>query len=753
MAEAKVKQSLPDELSDEEIQALERDSMPDELSDDDMAKLEASQPEKGFLESYVLPPLEYIDRFTGAPARQALSVGLEKGPLEGISAGLSQFGAPTEGVPSGKDIAMKTGVSDEDLMRKYWASEGASPESLEGQPSLSAADIAGLGIEIGADITNLIPMAGALKKGAQALKGASKASEVSKPVMQVGKEGASRISGPSATLISETVPIAPKEDGWLKASYKDIANALSESVNPKFRAQYAKDVELSLENGINPTLLPSAVKYGKETYLAKTEQVRMQGPGGEKASSKFLEGRQQVRDAIDRKVVQISNGAAPLDDVGAGNAIREGYNTAVDDLFQKNDVRYRTISENNPDLKIPQSVGYDLATGIQELRNEVEQQLMFAPSRAEKARNEEALYALDRITENLKSVGHTAGGRSFKNLVNQLQAVGRVAFKEVEPIVGMAQIDKKLMKDVYELLQNATIDSVGALDKGLKSDLVKSNQEMSKFFKTQEPIIKAIQNANVSPEKVFQQIVKSGDSTRISAIKELLKDQPQVLNSLKASFLDGLKVFDQEGNFSFARMNSTILNDDKVQRVFKTLFDEKEIKQFKDLVRLGADFGEMKLNSSGTAVFGAMSKPDEFVYNMMKMRKLEDTLKGRAKFPEGAPLQEAQAVKQQAESMYPQMDMTLVFGKQIDIPPNMRPTVAEKIKSMPGGMAKKAKLISDMAKTGRLLIDPELFQGFASEPEPTPSPSPSPFVEGMESGALKKSKDPMDWTKKRNIKQ
>lgn len=136
-----------------------------------------------------------IDSYTGAPTRAAVSAA-QKGenPIPAFS---KQFGEDPGIAPTGKDIAMKAGLSDQGTVSMTAADRQAFDEKhnpgfanamkkagikYEDLQSPSPAAVAGVGVDLGADVTNLIPTIGALKS----LKGAEAASESTKVAAKSG---------------------------------------------------------------------------------------------------------------------------------------------------------------------------------------------------------------------------------------------------------------------------------------------------------------------------------------------------------------------------------------------------------------------------------------------------------------------------------------------------------------------------------------------------------------------------------------
>lgn len=154
---------------------------------DDLPPPNRAESDLGFLASAA----RAIDSYTGAPVRKAIGTLQEgKGISSALSQGMSQFGENPDLAPSGKEIALKAGFKDEPL-NKGRVSFGIAKAGLPmddaypmNQPS--AADVVGLGVEMGADITNVLPVGKIVQGAGKIASGGAKAiSNFAKPISKV----------------------------------------------------------------------------------------------------------------------------------------------------------------------------------------------------------------------------------------------------------------------------------------------------------------------------------------------------------------------------------------------------------------------------------------------------------------------------------------------------------------------------------------------------------------------------------------
>jgi hypothetical protein len=118
-----------------------------------------------------------VDSYTGAPARAAIGAAQDgKGFGGAMSALANQFGEDPSRAPTGGDIRRKAGYDfgDESIIHpdsKLAKVLGKIPSTMLANYVLTRAspnDVADVGIESAADLTNLIPVGGIVKRGAKA---------------------------------------------------------------------------------------------------------------------------------------------------------------------------------------------------------------------------------------------------------------------------------------------------------------------------------------------------------------------------------------------------------------------------------------------------------------------------------------------------------------------------------------------------------------------------------------------------------
>ena len=139
---------------------------------------------------------EFIDTYTGAPARAA--IGAAQRGENPLSAGYEQFGEDPSQAPTGKELAQTAGVPDNalsEVIPSFFTEDDKEAEKWfkfkkGGMADVTASGAAGLGLDIAADPTNLIPG----KAVTAGLKGVKKGvDKAGKAIGAVGKTGAKAI--------------------------------------------------------------------------------------------------------------------------------------------------------------------------------------------------------------------------------------------------------------------------------------------------------------------------------------------------------------------------------------------------------------------------------------------------------------------------------------------------------------------------------------------------------------------------------
>jgi len=527
-----------------------------------------------------------VDRLTGAPVRAGIDEAMAPGaPFEGLAGAARrvasrvgrQYLEPAETAPTGKEIAAKAGFSTEaNLLAPFKDVTGANVKA-------SPAGVAGFGIDVAADPTNLIPgrtLAGAgAKVGVvgvgMAAKGTAKAVDAA-----TGMKAASRLVGATG----------------------DVKKAASETFqavfNPKQALDFGEMVAIAQRNGIDPRLLPEAVEFGPDSIVSRVGRARAEGPLGQPHIEKFRAGQESVRKATEAKIGQIAGGP-PLTRQDAGSLIRRAYDERVSEFLGQFEDTYSKVGQRHPGLQMP----YEIQSRLADTLNDVE---AFAQRRLSHGITGEQ-QSQARSLMNASRALQNANG-SYQGTLEVLRNLGDAAYKS-KTALSLDPPDVKRLRELYGKVSDALVDTVAATEgPEVAKALRANNQQMSQFFGDKSVLDGIVGNKMLSDERVFDAVITSGDSKKIAALRSILG--PEELQRLKGSFLDSLLAPDLNGEWSFPRLESA-LKSPRGRQVLENLFEPAEVKEIVDLVRLGDRFGDWKLSSSGSSAGLVLSNMKE----------------------------------------------------------------------------------------------------------------------------------------------
>lgn len=563
-----------------------------------------------------------IDSVTGAPTRAAISA-VQKG--QGASGALrgfiDQFGGDPSKAPTGAKIAEQAGVSTKSYgdRLKELEPKGLSkdspfrlPEPVKGA---SPADVVGLGIDILADPTNLIP-------GSLIAKGAAK-----------GVKAGAKLAG-KAALTAGKVAISPFAEKTAVKVAGNIAKgsklAFDKLFNPKVSESYEELAAIARKNGIDPDTLPESIEFGENSLISRAARTQREGILGEVGAEAFQDSLRNVRDVTDAKIAEIGRGTV-LDPVEAGNFIRQSYDEAFDEFFSTIDTSYNQVVRQYPGLRITGSSAEKLNSAL----NGIEK---FAKGRVSRGIHKIHSVQGTSLLNAVKAIRN--GNGSLKQTVEALHDIGETAFKPQNTLAAIpadVQRMRKLYGDITEAIHE-TIKRDVPNGESISGALRINNQRMSQFFGDKSALEKVIGNRNVAPENVFKSLIMSGDTRKIQALKNILG--PERMQQLKASALDSLIKRTDEQDFSFRQLRNAMRNK---QTVLKELLAPDEAKEISELVRLGDAFGLQNLSTSGSSAGNTIRGLKENIGDAVFNEAFVEGMKNRARSSLRAP--QAPAVK------------------------------------------------------------------------------------------------------------
>lgn len=583
------------QLSDEELEQIAQgESAPQRApqsdidmsgySDEDLQRLASGQ-EPNFLQKAgnralegVIWAGEKIDSYTGAPTRAAISaVQNDRDPMAAFA---WQFGEDPKNAPTGKDIALKAGASDDAENSTYDKYLKPAVEGIKSNPIMgpvarvvdavydraSDADMAGFGIDVAADPLWAVP-------GGQAATAVRNAGKGAKVAGRVTNTAVRKIPGVGSTL------------DLVGDSAKNTSRAINKMFSPRQADDFKDLVKIAEKNGIDPKMLNESVEFGENSFLSRASRHRAESVTGEKYLQKHQEGINAIREATQKKVAQIGGGSIPSK-VEAGETLREGFDKGVDAFFKSHDVTHNRLVQAVPGAQISPE-------GLSKINSKLNGMEKWAKGRtqrgftnAQRAQGEQILRAIDAVKR---------GNGSYKQTVEALRDIGDVAFKTVHTAADVPP-DVKKFRELYFTIDEALIDTAGKLaGKPVAQELRATNKAISKFLTDKSVVAKTVMNKRIAPEKAFQSLVVNGDTKTIASLKRILPERE--FKQLKGAFVESLIKRNVDGEFSFKAVHNALRNK---KNVLGVLFEADEIREIDELIRLGSRYGDPVLSYSGT---------------------------------------------------------------------------------------------------------------------------------------------------------
>lgn len=387
--------------------------------------------------------------------------------------------------------------------------------------------------------------------------------------------------------------VLSKESGSMpigdQTAFKDAAvsakNRIKSFWNPEVDPKFKDFVDIAKKNGIDPNLLPESVRFGPDSSASRAARSLAEGRFGEESLKKFNSGLDQVRKAYDKKIYQYAKGA-PVDEVTAGNLLRDSYDQGVTKFFDQMDITHNTVMKMVPDLKMTDKALGNIESSLNGVEKFAKGRLERGVTKTQKVQAEQLLGAVQAIRN---------GNGSYKQTVEALRDIGEAAFQTKNSMADIP-VDVQKMRKIYNDLNEGLIDSVRSqLGDDVAGSLVNNNRMMHEFFGDKSLVSRVLGDKSIAPEKAFQSLILNGDSQRIAALKKVI--DPEMWNYLKGAVLENIAKRDPEGGFTFKQLYNSMRNK---KSALSSIFSQDELIENAGLVRLGDRFGAPVLSSSGT---------------------------------------------------------------------------------------------------------------------------------------------------------
>lgn len=550
---------------------------------------------------------KFVDSYTGAPTRAALNAGINGN--NPISAFGQQFGEDPSSAPTGKEIATNMGF-DNTTGNVY-----TNPKTgITSRSETSNAGVVGLGIDLGADISNFVP-AGAIVKGV-AKGGLKVASKVPGFALKGSVAAIDLASGTShASNIAETT-----------SKYIDrVVESTKSHFNPKVAEDFGSFTDIAKANGIDPSILPETVEFGKSSSIAKKSQHLAEGPGGDPFQAKYFEAHGAVENAMDKHLTNISGGASIPTDIEAGNALIEGHNNGIKAFFDQDMITHKKVINSNPGMVLTPEALKNIQSKMKGLKNHA----TGLSRRGTSAQIAEAKSFLSGDAGLIERSLDKNGNLSYKRGAELLTNIGNEAFQKV-PFGSKPPANQVAMKDLYFSIRDSMYESSAhVLGPEAATELAMNNTIISDFLKDSGKVAKIFEG-NLAPEKLFERVA-NGDSNQINALKEILS--PEDFSKFKGALLNKTIIRNAEGAPLYKR---TLANLAKKKSSLSIALQPEETKQFADLLRLGDRIGQPVLNTSSTHTASRFDVK-KFAENIidggvgeLELEKLKEIARGKA---------------------------------------------------------------------------------------------------------------------------
>ncbi len=542
------------------------------------------------------------DKYVTAPARSVVMEEIQHG-LSGkpISAFKKQFGANPATAPTGQDIVESLGVPN----RPVTSGEGsllrhAFPALSLGHDLLPDAtrnaidkttisQAAGKAADIGIDplLLGAGPISGAKAIGTGVKNAASLLKSGGGLALNAGIKGADLLAGSNkatqaAEGVKDTYQIA-------KASAEAVANTLRDTFRPKQAADWPKFEAIAKKNGIDPSILPESVEFGRGSAIDSAARARREGLAGQPHHDTFLDANSKVQNAFDTTLSKAAGGPV-LDPTNAGVSLRSGYNEGLRNFFDSMDLTHDKILDYAPGLYVDRDAMATVASKVNGIEKYAKGLIARGIDDADQTQGRYLLNAVQQI--------RNANG-SYKQMTEALRSIGRKAFGPSVP--GQIPHDIEKLRELYFSTDEALLNTVRKhVNPDFADELSANNAAMSAMFKNKDQVAHIIADSGVAPENAFQRVVLNGDTDQIAALKQILS--PEEFAKQRAAFVGNLIKREPDQSFNFNQLYSALRNK---QPQLDAWFSgdpagAEQLKSMLEQIELGKRFGKEVLSTSGT---------------------------------------------------------------------------------------------------------------------------------------------------------
>lgn len=532
---------------------------------------------KPVLENVVAPIGRAIDSIGGAPTRAAIGAYQDnKSPIDAFA---NQFGEDPSKAPTGKDIAIKAGISEKSISDVVPSLYNESGEGWRlqrgGWADPSAAGTAGFGVDIVADPTNFIPVGAVAKEvgklGVGAGKGVAKAGgKVAIATLEGAAKGADLATG---SKFASGALDAAKDTG------EALSRSISDFVSPSRASNWESVIGAAERQGIDPSNLSESLEFGPNSFISRQSRQLAEGKTGQDLLEKHNAGLSQIEGKLDSRLNEMSGGRAP-EKFEAGEIVQRGLDDFRNQVFGKDDITYQSVMKYAPGLMIDRDAWAAINSKLVGLERRAKAMAMRGPGEI-RSQGEGLLREIEQF-KNVKP--------SYKQVVEYLQDLGSVAFPDGSL---RGKFNTQPYQDLYFALREGLVDTVEKhVSPEFANELKANNARYSEYLDN----YKATGGDKISemaPENILGKIFS--DSKRAQSFRGSVS--PETFQQAKSAWIKSLVPYNARGDVEWGTF-ANVLN--KKRPLLESVLSPEEMRHLDDLSFLGANYGPAILSSSGT---------------------------------------------------------------------------------------------------------------------------------------------------------
>lgn len=617
------------------------------------AFLAKKEPEEKSTFRKALDVLDYGGRIGRTALAAPLSKDFSAGDVWDQAQHLYPENAPKK-APSGAEVAGMAGVSDEKVKfnKPEFVGDYATGALVEGvgrtiaplplvnlykqyleSKGTTFQDVAGVPIEMAADASNIVPFGAVAKgvsKGVKGLSGAVKSGAV-KGISAIAEKGID-LAGRGVKATGEALQAMPGE-GTAPSYLRSMGSAIGDVVQrsaPKLSPKLEKLSKVAEGIGVE---VSDAVKFGRDSDIARGLRVQADLPGGEQIRLAHNAATQKIGSSIEDTVSSLSKGriSPDTDFVEAGARIVEDFEGAQNALKNKIDFDRGMVYQTNPNIQFTEDVHSEMLKRVEKTAKQLGKARTTAikPDVKDQAKNAESL--LLEVYTNLSS------SNKMQDAHKNLQYLGEVAFG-AENSTANAQVKKSLREAYFDLAEVFDVNTKNLLGEDIAKSVEESNKLWKEWYKSGKDFDNIMSLG--SPEQVFKRMQSANSVELEKFVGFMEKNSPEGLENFKSLFMNNIvnKAKTQNGIGFKSLMDS--LDSPAMRGKLEKIFSPQEIEKIKDIAELGFEHGDVISNPSRTEVTRGFKDIAKSVKDKADLDMMLGSMRKRAENPNGLPIEQ-----------------------------------------------------------------------------------------------------------------